>query len=391
MHTHESDSTKPPALPGLTNADHPQDDDSLSKSEAHSSQDATAQETDADANSVYDEPGIAPSIAATTSTDDNIEPDLWLSDEGYAESTSTRYLSSIASDIRRGVEENGRLYAAYGMHQSWLPIDDEELDRNDLQHYKFALLFNNKLFVAPVPSNPQKILDLGTGSGIWAIDMADKYPSADVIGVDIAATQPDLIPPNLTFEIDDIENDWLWGESKFDFIHGRELIMAIRDWPRLLRQAYRALKPGAYIQLSASVPDFQSDDGTLPPDSAYIETGQIYFDMSERVGVSGKEPLKWVEYLQEAGYEDIVHKIYKIPTNPWPKDERLKRIGALELTHYRDGIMNVFARGYTGILGGDEAYFQILMARARREVEDRNMHSWVPFHVVYAKKPGTLE
>ncbi|VBB81494.1 Putative protein of unknown function [Podospora comata] len=345
----------------------------------------------------FDEPGIAPSLneslSAPTATDtdnDSIEPDRWTDDEGYAESTSTRYLSSIASDIRRGVEENGRLYAAYGMHKQWLPIDDEELDRNDLQHYKFTLLLGNRLFICPVPSDPQKILDLGTGSGIWAIEVADMFPSAEVIGVDLAPTQPNLIPPNLSFEIDDIENDWLWGENKFDFIHARELIMSIRDWPRLFRQAKRALKPGSYLQLGASVPLFSSDDDTLPKDSAYLETAQIFFDMSAKVGVSGMEPLSWTKYLEEEGYEDIVQKMYKIPTNPWPKDERLKRIGALELTHYRDGIMNVFARGYKDILGGDETYFQVLMARARNEVVDRNMHSWVPYsYVVYAKKPGT--
>ncbi|KAK4182903.1 S-adenosyl-L-methionine-dependent methyltransferase [Podospora australis] len=347
----------------------------------------------------YDEPGIAPSIAESTTTgtgttsDGHIEPDNWTDDEGYAESTSTRYLSSIASDIRRGVEENGRVYAAYGIHKPWLPIDDEELDRNDLQHYKFTLLMNNNLYIAPIPPSPQKILDLGTGSGIWAIDIADQFPSASVIGVDIAATQPDVVPSNLVFEIDDIENDWLWGSNTFDFIHARELIMAIRDWPRLFSQAYNALKPGGWIQLGASVPEFQADDGTLPADSAYIETGEIFFEMSAKIGVSGKEPKKWVQYLQEAGYEEITQKIFKIPTNPWPKDERLKKIGALELTHYRDGIMNVFARGYTQILGGDETYFQVLMARARNEIMNRDMHSWVPLwvYVVYAKKPGTLQ
>jgi len=106
--------------------------DYATKPEAHPGTSAEAKvETEADADEdspVYDEAGIAPSIAASASTDENIEPDTWLSDEGYAESTSTRYLTSIASDIRRGVEENGRLYAAYGKYQSWLPIDDEEVD-----------------------------------------------------------------------------------------------------------------------------------------------------------------------------------------------------------------------------------------------------------------------
>jgi hypothetical protein len=56
-----------------------------------------------------------------------IEPDFSIDDEAYAASVATSYVSSLASDIRRGVEENGRLYAAYGIHKPWVPIDDREV------------------------------------------------------------------------------------------------------------------------------------------------------------------------------------------------------------------------------------------------------------------------
>ncbi|KAF9769629.1 hypothetical protein IL306_012930 [Fusarium sp. DS 682] len=141
-----------------------------------------------------------PPSTSPTQASSRIEPDVFdddgLEDEFYPESTNTSYLTSIASDIRRGVE------------------------RNDLQHCKFTMLMGNELHLAPISDHPQKILDLGTGSGIWAIDMAEQYPSAKVIGVDTTPVQPN---------IDDVEDDWLWGEGTFDLIHGRELIMAIRD------------------------------------------------------------------------------------------------------------------------------------------------------------------
>jgi SAM-dependent methyltransferase len=252
------------------------------------------------------------------------------------------------------------------------------MDRNDLQHYKFTLLLDDQFFIAPITKNPQKILDLGTGSGIWAMDIADTYPSAEVIGVDTAPVQPKMLPTNLVFEIDDVEHEWLWPESSFDLIHGRELIMAIHDWPRLVRQAKSRLRPGGYLQLCGSYPAFASDDGTLPSGSAYVELGKIYFEMSERIGASGHEVTKWKQYLEDEGYEDVQEKIFKIPTNPWPRDQRLKKIGALELDHFRDNIKNVFARGYEQILNGDPNYFQVLLARARAEVLNRRMHSWVP-------------
>lgn len=68
----------------------------------------------------------------------------------------------------------------------------------------------------------------------------------------------------------------------------------------------------------------------------------------------------------------------KIPTNPWPRDPRLKMIGAFELIHFRNYIMNIFARGYTQALGGNADYLEIVMEKARQEVLNKDMHSYLP-------------
>lgn len=46
-----------------------------------------------------------------------------------------------------------------------LPIDEEELDRIDMSHAKYLMSLEKKLFLAPITAEPQKILDLGTGTG----------------------------------------------------------------------------------------------------------------------------------------------------------------------------------------------------------------------------------
>lgn len=44
-----------------------------------------------------------------------------------------------------------------------LPVDEYELDRMDMQHHKYTLLQGDKLYLAPLRDDPQKILDIGTG------------------------------------------------------------------------------------------------------------------------------------------------------------------------------------------------------------------------------------
>jgi methylase of polypeptide subunit release factors len=57
------------------------------------------------------------------------------------------------------------------------------------------LCWNQGIYEAPL-EDPEKILDIGTGTGIWAIEMADMFPNAEVIGTDLSPIQPDWIPSN---------------------------------------------------------------------------------------------------------------------------------------------------------------------------------------------------
>ncbi|KIX09481.1 uncharacterized protein Z518_00561 [Rhinocladiella mackenziei CBS 650.93] len=88
------------------------------------------------------------------------------------------------------------------IRKSLLLASDEEQERNKLQYCKFLLMYDGRLHLAPMSENPQNILDQGTGNGIWAIDVADRYPSSRIIVVNIAAVQR-----NCPFEIVDVESD----------------------------------------------------------------------------------------------------------------------------------------------------------------------------------------
>jgi methylase of polypeptide subunit release factors len=48
---------------------------------------------------------------------------------------------------------------------------------------------DGKLYFAPIES-PKRVLDIGTGTGIWAMDFGDEFPEAEVTGTDISPIQP---------------------------------------------------------------------------------------------------------------------------------------------------------------------------------------------------------
>ena len=119
------------------------------------------------------------------------------------------------------------------------------------------------------------------------------------------------------------------------------------------------------------------DDGTLPEGTAYSELVQIYFDIGEGLGATARAPLRWKAQMEEIGFVDVHEQIFKIPTNPWPKDKRLKQVGAFELVQFRDGIKNLFLRGYTQVLKGDPDYLEVRFAQARNEVLNRKVHFYI--------------
>ncbi|KAL1966220.1 hypothetical protein VTN77DRAFT_4772 [Rasamsonia byssochlamydoides] len=148
-------------------------------------------------------------------------------------------LASLTSSVLNYRHENGRRYHGYRDGSYLLPNDDAESDRLDMIHKMTLTIMERKLFLAPIGPAPQRVIDIATGTGIWAIDFADQYPSAEVIGNDLSPTQPFMVSPNLKFLVDDIEAEWVYENNPFDFIHARYLAYSIKGYNKLLRQCFK--------------------------------------------------------------------------------------------------------------------------------------------------------
>lgn len=92
----------------------------------------------------------------------------------------TDTLASYITDYRY---ENGRRYHSYRDGEYWVsllffwvlfadpkkgPNDEHSNNLQDLAHHMYLMTLEGKLHLAPL-DNPHNILDLGTGTGIWAM------------------------------------------------------------------------------------------------------------------------------------------------------------------------------------------------------------------------------
>lgn len=88
---------------------------------------------------------------------------------------------SVTASIYEGRYENGRRYHTYREGAYMLPEDEREQDRLDLVQHWFSLVLKGELTRAPIQS-PHRVLDIGTGTGLWALDFADTHPDSQVVG-----------------------------------------------------------------------------------------------------------------------------------------------------------------------------------------------------------------
>jgi SAM-dependent methyltransferase len=203
-----------------------------------------------------------------------------------------------------------------------LPNDEAEQERLDLQHHIWRLLLGGDLYTAPLAllgnatedgARDLRILDLGCGTGIWAIDVADEFPSATVFGIDLSPIQPEWLPNNCRFHVDDYEDDWTYKESeKFDYIHGRALGGTVTDWARFYRQVRQNLKPGGWVEMQEYDAWIFSDDDSCdraPWTMEWVErldAASLMFGKQINVARFHKQ------WMIDAGFEDVKEVVKRV-------------------------------------------------------------------------------
>ncbi|KAJ5568263.1 hypothetical protein N7450_010749 [Penicillium hetheringtonii] len=289
---------------------------------------------------------------------------------------------SFASSVRDYCYENGRRYHAYRHGQYPFPNDEEEQDRLALMHHLFKLLSGGYLHRAPIPrdrdqpstssdpssssSSPsssdvnseiandtsttntntntnintplRRILDIGTGTGEWAIEMAEDYPTIDIIGTDLSPIQPNWAPPNCRFFIDDAESDWTFTpDEAFDYIHARSLGGGIDD-----ESHHRA--------------------------EAIMDWQDRLTEASHQFGKPMNVAPLIENWMITEGFENVSDDRYKCPVGGWAKNRRLKEIGRVGKVTILQVVEPYTLALFTRVLGFTFQQAQEYMDKVRAEL-----------------------
>ncbi|KAG8926111.1 hypothetical protein FRC03_009672 [Tulasnella sp. 419] len=237
-----------------------------------------------------------------------------------------------------------------------LPADDLEHARLDIQHEILRYSLGNSLYEAPDlvrnalktgQTERPKVLDIGTGSGRWALEMAIEFPHADVIGIDLAPPKladASAVPPNCRFEVRDA--NLLFDDYKglFDVVHCRCIELGIVNFHGFLFNVAQALKPGGVLLLCSGYAQlFDEKHEPLPvtvegdPKFTWIQraAGEVYAAVYWRKDNAMDAQCHWNEWLREnPNYELYSTHDHYLPIGPWPSDLNEPQTYAAELMRY---------------------------------------------------------
>ncbi|OHW92777.1 methyltransferase domain-containing protein [Colletotrichum incanum] len=297
--------------------------------------------------------------------------------------------ASLRSSIVRAREENGRIYHGYKDGKYVLPTDQspqqEELDRQAFQYQLCQLTFENRLNFAPV-HHPHRVLDVGCGIGLWAIDFGEEHPETEVVGIDLSPVQPGFTPPNVHYEIDDLEEEWSFSR-KFDYVHSMMMTGAFKDWHNFHRQAFDNLNSGGWLEIQDIDFPMRCDDGTIPPDCDLGRWNELMMEAGRRSGFLLDTCGRAAEMMASIGFVDIVRIQFKWPINQWPRDVKHKTLGLWTEANFSVGLESMTLALFTRFMGWKKEEVWDFSTRVIAEWRDIRRHGYFDVYVTYGRKP----
>ncbi|PKX88641.1 class I SAM-dependent methyltransferase [Aspergillus novofumigatus IBT 16806] len=198
--------------------------------------------------------------------------------------------------------------------------------RLSLQHYIWKENMGYLLHPSIDVSRPDlAIADVGTGTGIWILDLLRQLPNAKLHGFDISSEQypaPGFLPPNVSLSkldiLGEIPEEY---RGKFDVVHARLLVQVVNqagsDPVPVIQNMMKLLKPGGYLQWEEP-----NDDASKRPivkadpanSSENAEKLLQRLDARFRAATPASWSVALAETFKEQGLQNVVREEFSTDT-----------------------------------------------------------------------------
>lgn len=226
------------------------------------------------------------------------------------------------ADQENYIEAYGHKFHCSG--NIYFPFDESEQKHMHARHRLLRLCLDGALTLTRLSPETKEILDIGTGTGAWAVEMAARYPGAKITGIDISRIQGSIVPENLTYLIADVEEPWTVEPESVDFVHIREVAGGIRDWQRLTEQAHCALRPEGLIEMTEIRSTIHDFDGKFADAEVCPAYSRLIRTLADKVGMDSDPAPKFPDWLHEAGFERVSQRTEILPVGDWAPDRKLR-------------------------------------------------------------------
>ncbi|KAF2719560.1 S-adenosyl-L-methionine-dependent methyltransferase [Polychaeton citri CBS 116435] len=183
----------------------------------------------------------------------------------------------------------------------------------------FLRYADDRINIRPLTAiSPKRVLDVGCGSGGWAVEIAMEYPQASVVAIDLVDAIPTK-PPNLHWKILNFDQpQWGLEEGSFDLIHLGHLCGSVSNWDRLFSKCFRYLAPGGHLEIIEMDWEPRCEDGSLPPNSPMHQWWEYMKASTTARPIAYRHDTG--EMLEQAGFVQVSHLgPNRVPFNDWPE------------------------------------------------------------------------